>query len=190
MYSHVYQHAECFLPWNLQHSVFNSTIFPYWSSNALYYFQQSEAERSLIRIDIQTGRKEKILGFHDLVIALFFQLKEEINPEKLPLDKFSMNENPRQLCFSYQKNKWYYDFEKRICVKGAENKPEYLQSPDGNWILQVKNHNLFLTNPKHHQDVQLTIDGERYYNYSSSQTRYILLHLFQEDSLARSLIIF
>lgn len=29
MDSHIYQRAECFLPWNLQNNVFNTTIFPY-----------------------------------------------------------------------------------------------------------------------------------------------------------------
>src|SRR3989338_8269671 len=106
MDSHVYQHAECFLPWNLQHSVFNSTIFPYWSLEALYYFQQSDAGKKLIRIDTKTGRKEKIFDFQELVIALSSQLKEVIKPEKLSLDKFSIRENPRQLCFPYEKNNW------------------------------------------------------------------------------------
>jgi hypothetical protein len=31
MDSQIYRRAECFLPWNLQHTVFNSTLFPYWS---------------------------------------------------------------------------------------------------------------------------------------------------------------
>jgi hypothetical protein len=43
MDSQFYQRAECFLPWNLRHSIYNSTLFPYWSSEDLYYFRESSA---------------------------------------------------------------------------------------------------------------------------------------------------
>jgi hypothetical protein len=59
MESQVYQRAECFLPWNLQSSVLNSTIFPYWSEGALYYFQQKITGKSLLKVDIVTGKKKK-----------------------------------------------------------------------------------------------------------------------------------
>jgi dipeptidyl-peptidase 4 len=168
MDSQVYQRAESFLPWNLQHSVFNSTIFPYWSSEALYYFQQSDKGKALVRIDIQTGRKEKILDFQELIRAFSSELKQEIDSEKLPLDRFSIRENPRQVCFSYQKNNWCYDIEKQICLKEAETKPEYLKSPDKNWVLWKKDYDLVLTSSMNNQDFQLTTDGECYYDYASS----------------------
>ena len=167
MDSQTYQRAECFLPWNLQHNVYNSTIFPYWSSKALYYFQQTDAGKSLISIDIQTGRKEKILDFQEFLIALYSQLKQDINPEQLSLDKFSIKENPLQLCFSNEKNNWSYNLENKICRK-EEVKLEHLKSPNKDWALWAKDHNLILTDLKHQQDFSLTIDGERYYDYASS----------------------
>ena len=168
MDSQVYQRAECFLPWNLQHSVYNSTIFPYWTSSALYYFQQSDAGKSLIRVDAQTGKKETILGFQELVNALSSQLKKDINVEKLPLDRFSIKENPLRLCFPYEKNNWSYGLESKACTKEAEAKPEHLKSPDEGWVLWIKDHNLILTDVKRHQDFFLTTDGEHYYDYASS----------------------
>lgn len=168
MDSQAYQRAESFLPWNLQSSVHNSTIFPYWSSKALYYFQQSNAGKSLIRIDSQTGKKEKVLDFQDLINAFSIQLKQDINSSALSLDKFIIKESPLQLCFSYEKNNWGYDFNKKICVKLAEIKLKYLKSPNENWVLWVKDHNLVLSDKRHSEDFQLTMDGERYYDYASS----------------------
>ncbi len=168
MFEEIYQRAECFLPWNLQYSIYNSTIFPYWSSKSLYYFEQSDTEKFLIRIDAQTGKKEKVLDFQELVSALSSQLEQGINAEKLSLDKFSISENPLQLCFSYENNNWCYNFENKICIKEAEIKLEYLKSPDENFALCVNQHNLFLTDIKRHKDFQITTDGEHYYDYASS----------------------
>jgi len=75
----VYQRAERFLPWNLHYSVFNSTIFPYWTSEALYYFQQSKLGKSLLRIDIKTGIKEKILDFQEIINIFYNQVKVQID---------------------------------------------------------------------------------------------------------------
>ncbi len=168
MNSQVYQRAECFLPWNLQHSVYNSTIFPYWSSSALYYFQQSDAGKSLIRVDAQTGKKETILDFQELVSALSSQFKEDINVEKLPLDRFAIKESPLRLCFPYEGDNLSYDLENQTFTKEAKAKPEYLKSPDEDWALSIKNHNLVLTDIKHNKDFDLTTDGERYHDYASS----------------------
>lgn len=78
MDSQTYQRAERFLPWNLQQHIFNTTIFPYWSSEALYYFHSTKEEKDLIRIDIKTGKKENILSFKKLVKVLSFEIQHEI----------------------------------------------------------------------------------------------------------------
>lgn len=164
----VYKRAECFLPWNLQNGVFNSTIFPYWSAEAFYYFQQTAAGKFLLRIDISTGEKEKIFDFQQLLNALSHQLKQNINPARLPLDKFSIHENPLQLRFTYQNNDWCYDLKKHTCTQGLDVTPANLKSPDENWVLRTKDYNLVLTDLIHHQDFHLTMDGECYYDYASS----------------------
>jgi len=164
----VYQRAESFLPWNLQHHVLNSTIFPYWTHDALYYFQSSKTGRQLIRVDLQDGKKEPILDFQDLIKALALEVKEKFDTESLPLDRFLVQENPQRICFPWQKKNWVYDLAKKSFVEITEIKPDYLPSPDGNWALQVRNHNLFLIDMLHHQDFQLTNDGMAYHDYASS----------------------
>lgn len=168
MDSQTYQYAERFFPWNLQHYVFNTTIFPYWSDDAVYYFQQNAKAKVLVRIDISTGKKESILDYQRLVDALSEQVNHEINSEKLPLDRFSIQENPRRLCFCYEDSQWCYDLEKNTCTKEVGVNPERLESPDKNWALWIKDHNLVLTDLSHHQDFALTEDGELYYDYASS----------------------
>ena len=124
MDTHLYQKAESFLPWNLQNCVFNSTIFPYWSPEALYYFKQTSHGKFLLGIDIKTGKKEKILDFQKLLDALSCKVKHEVDPSLLPLDGFSMQEEPRQLRFSYKKNFWCYDLDKHICIREEKNIPK------------------------------------------------------------------
>lgn len=168
MDSNIYRRAECFLPWNLQKSIFNSTIFPYWSRKALYYFQQTHSGKSLVRVDIHTGKKEKILDYECVINALFLQLKQKIHHEYLFLDKFSLHENPLQLCFTYLQNSWCYDLEKKILTQKIAVNCNKLKSPDKNWELSIKNHDLFVTDLTSDQHFQLTTDGEPYYDYASS----------------------
>ncbi|MFZ2314566.1 MAG: DPP IV N-terminal domain-containing protein [Gammaproteobacteria bacterium] len=166
--SRKYQKAKDFLPWNLENKVFNSTIFSYWAAGAFYYFQQSSVGTSLLKVDMNTGEKEVIFNFQKLLDALSSELKDKVTLDHLPLDIFSIEENPLHLKFSYQGNFWSYDVREDICIKKYQINPAKLFSPDNNWSVFINNHNLILSDLRINQDLQLTTDGERYYDYSSS----------------------
>lgn len=163
-----YQRAESFLPWNLQKITFNSAIFPYWTHEALYYFQESREGKTLIRVDFKNVNKKEILDFDELINKLSIEIKTEVDIEKLPLNKFSIQENPMRLSFTYQSNNWCYNAEKQTCFKEAEIVTKDLKSPDDNWLLSVKEHNLVLENTILKEKFNLTNDGEKYYDYASS----------------------
>lgn len=168
MNNNIYQLAEQFFPWNLQHSVFNSTIFPYWTEEFLYYFQDSRMEKWLIKVDIKTGQKERILDFQKLINTLSDSIKDVINTEELTADRFYIQDDPLKLCFTYQKKHWSYDLQKHVCISESNYIPEYLISPDHKWALRTQDYNLFLKNLSSNLDEKLTSDGERYYDYASS----------------------
>ncbi len=161
-----YQRAEQFFPWNLQNDVLNSTLFPYWTHDALYYFQESISRKVLLKVDLQTGEKESILDYQILIDVLSCQTqKSNVN---VPLDRFSMKENPLRLCFTYEKDKWHYDISEKTLIKYEKISPDKLKSPDNNWVFWIKDHNIYLTDLKSQQDYQLTSDGQQYYDYASS----------------------
>lgn len=168
MNNNIYQRAEQFFPWNLQHNIFNSTIFPYWTKESLYYFQDARTERWLIKVDIKTGKKERISDFQKLINALSDYTKDVINTEELTADRFYIQDHPLKLCFTYQKKHWSYDLQKHVCILESNYIPEYLISPDHKWALRVQDYNLFLKNLTSDLDEKLTTDGERYYDYASS----------------------
>ncbi len=78
MTSDLYKRAECFLPWNLQRRVYNSSIFPYWSDETLYYFQEASADKFLISVDIKSGKKETISSYSKLIDALSTQVQKKL----------------------------------------------------------------------------------------------------------------
>jgi len=164
----IYQRAEKFLPWNLQHSVLNSTIFPYWSTEALYYFQDNTKEKVFLKVDYNTGKKEVLFPVKNLLEAISFQLHQQIDFSQLPLDKFSVQENPRCLEFSLHKKKWRYDVEKNICIQEVDEPNDCLISPNKNLSLGIKNHNLILTDMVSCDQIELTSDGKAYYDYAAS----------------------
>ena len=100
--------------------------------------------------------------------ALAFHLQQKVYFEKLSLDKFTIQENPRRLKFIYQKKPYYYHLEKNICVQDIELNAEQLGSPDKTKILEIKKHNLTLIDTNSLQKTQLTTDGKLYYDYASS----------------------
>jgi dipeptidyl aminopeptidase/acylaminoacyl peptidase len=162
----LYQQAESFLPWNLQSCVFNSTIVPYWTEKALYYFQHKESEKSLLRIDIKTGKKEFILSYNKLLNQLFRETNS--NPEQ-PLSAFSIKEVPElQLFFTHNNYSWVYYINSGVCECLNEIIPEQLISPDKTWALKVNEHNIFLVNVIKNQEFRITEDGESYYDYATS----------------------
>jgi dipeptidyl-peptidase-4 len=163
----LYAKAEAFLPWNLHHKVYNSTIFPYWTNSALYYFQQISDGLRLVRVDKQTGKKKIICAFKDLLDALSKKLKMEIDPEQLPLDRFTVNETPLGLHFCFQKKKYCYVINK-MELSIDEIILGYSYSPDKKWVLFIREHNLFLMDTKSDQTFQMTSDGEKYYDYATS----------------------
>lgn len=168
MNSNKYQRAEKFLPWNLHNVVFNSTIFPYWTDGALYYFQASKTGHILVRVDLITGKKENIFEFKKLIEILSSKLNHEVDFEDLPLDKFSVTENSLQLHFSYKKTYWTYDLLNHSCAQCLDVAPEYLASPDKNWALWIQDYNVILKDIKLKKDYQLTTDGIQNYSYASS----------------------
>lgn len=159
----LYQQAESFLPWNLKRCVFNSTIIPYWTDKALYYFQQKESSRSLIRVDIQTGKKEFILDYDKILEQLNHQINAD--PEQL-LSDFTIKEE--QIVFNHNNYSWNYDIKADICSQGNQILPEQLISPDKNWALQIKENNLILVDLLKNKDFQITEDSEPYYDYATS----------------------
>jgi len=161
-----YQRAEQFFPWNLKNDVLNSTIFPYWTQDSLYYFQESEDGKTLLKFDIETGKKESILDYQMLMNEFSCQIQKD--NLYIPLDRFSMRETPLRLCFTYESDEWHYDIGEKTLIKSEPILPDKLKSPDNNWLFYVKNHNIYLTDMRSKKDNQLTSDGEEYYDYASS----------------------
>lgn len=162
----LYQQAESFLPWNLHSRVFNSTITPYWTLEALYYFQDKESGKSLIRVDINTGKKEVVLNYDNLINQLFLQTNA--NPEQ-PLSAFSIRETPEQgISFKHNNHFWNYYIKSDICEQVSKIISEQLISPNDYWALEIEEHNIILVDLIQKQKFQITDDGEPYYDYATS----------------------
>lgn len=161
-----YKNSEKFFPWNLRHTVLNSALFPFWSGNLLYYFQQTSSTQILVCVNTNTGEKESVFDCAILLGSLSKQVQQKVDFSDLPLDKFSITQDLERLCFSYQKSQWYFDLKQHICVQNKRVKANQLASPDNKFFLELNNHNLFLVG--HHRREQLTTDGQPYYDYASS----------------------
>ncbi|CDZ79387.1 Prolyl tripeptidyl peptidase precursor [Legionella massiliensis] len=162
----LYRKAEQFLPWNLHKCLFNTTVTPYWTDNALYYFKDTESDKSLIRVDIKTGVKKHILKYDQILNKLFLQIGS--NSEK-SLSGFIIEESPEEkIFFIHNNHSWCYYIDSDICEHINEITPGHLISPDKNWGLRVKKNNLILRDLINEEEFQLTSDGEPYHNYATS----------------------
>jgi dipeptidyl-peptidase-4 len=162
-----YKKAEDFLPWTLQDKILNANLFPYWTNEFLYYFKEIKSNKILIKVSISSGEKEEIIKFNEFINNFSQYLMQEIDWSDLPLNIFSIQENPLLLIFTYKDIQWQYDVEKNN-FESIKIYSAHLESPNKNWSCWIKNHNIFLTDIKSHHDYQLTIDGENLYDYASS----------------------
>jgi dipeptidyl-peptidase-4 len=168
MNKNIYKQADKFFPWNLQSSVLNCTIFPYWSKEDFYYFSQTPSGRVFKKIHCQNGASVNLFHEKNFLELLSNQLNEKIALTDIPLDRISILENPVRLAFNFKKKNWQYDLKKNIFLDEKDENNNQLLSPNKNLSLKIDKHNIYIEDTSSSEVIQITHDGERYHDYATS----------------------
>ncbi len=169
--------AEKFAPENLKKLVGTRNVKPQWvpdSDNFIYEFKKNDITEYYF-VDPLKKKKQILFNKRKLTKQISKITGDEYDPSTLEFRETTFNKRSGIFRFTFNKKKYSYNIRKNrlqlSTEKKFENRKIYKKSPDGNWVIFTKNHNLFLKNLKlpGSDSEQLTNDGEKWFSYSEKE---------------------
>jgi dipeptidyl-peptidase 4 len=180
-----YARAEKLLFWNVsslfeaglkqQHSelVFNSVVVPHWldKSDRFWYRNETQHGPEFILVDPDRASRQPAFDHARLAAALSEASGERYTAGHLPFDSFAFIDGDRAIQFDVGKDRWNCTLSSFACTRSVlaqQPSPAEVISPDGHWAAFLRDHNLYVREVVSGKEVQLTTDGEEYFDYASS----------------------
>lgn len=174
-----YQNAEKFLYCNVLKLVKNWNLRPNWinKSDMFWYRTQTKNGYNFIKVNPRTGKSSGAFNQQKLAKALSTVLKKSINPDSLPVKELKFSKDQKFITFNIDSTGYKYvlktDQLSKVKTKPKLKKNES-KSPDGKWIVFLKDYNLFLRSTETGKVTRLTKDGIRNYDYANQKSWYKL----------------
>ncbi|QGG51841.1 S9 family peptidase [Lysinibacillus pakistanensis] len=185
-----YERAEKLLVWNTLKDVLNGKVIPNWIGESECFWYQRDINtdsKQFIVVDPIRRIKKEAFDHEKLAKALSHSIGKPFTSYDLPFDSFSYLKNEHSIQFSIEETSWLCNLHQYECKMLETNKkilPHEICSPDGDWTVFTKDHNLYLRNLNTKEVKTLTIDGEPYYDYGSqpeASTSAIFERLYQQQ---------
>lgn len=174
-----YELAEKFA--NLNYGSVNNnslSLYPEFlpDSDKFWYSFRTDEGKKYYLVDPVRKRKQLLFDNDQLLGQISGQTREAYDSKDLSLNGLKFEKGGESFVFQFGKYKYRYNLKSRRVVKydtltydgGQYSWIKY--SPDSNYIVFAKNHNLYIMgNKKRGRDtthIQLTTDGEKYYSYA------------------------
>lgn len=137
----------------------------------VYRQQLPEGKQKFLRVDVRSKTRVDAFDHVRLAADLAIQLKKPVDPEKLPFSEVELGDTSSEFFFRIEGTRWKYDRWDGTLTRspgtGAPSRApfqrqrEFIQriSPDRQWRLFVKDHNVFLAHQQSGKTEQLTKDG-------------------------------
>jgi len=162
----VYGRAEQFLPAQAAKVVRNLTVTPVWidgTDRFVYRRQLADQAKEFLRVDPAANTVVPAFDHARLAESL-----PSAKSTALPFDRVTLSEKRGTLEFTIENKLWRCTLADYKCGPGTEKDPRELVSPDGNWALFVRNHNLYVRSVESGQERALSTDGEEALSYGTS----------------------
>jgi dipeptidyl-peptidase-4 len=172
-----YARAEALLPWNQSRRIFNAEVKPVYLGKPgqkredFWYLNKGKTGKTFKYVDPAAGVQRELFDHARLAASLSQAGGVACAAEALPFDRLELVEDGRALRFTAGKDTWQCDLETYTLSKAAplpEQKPGELLSPDGKYAAFCRDYNIWMRRVEDHEEVALTTDGERYYDYGTS----------------------
>ena len=172
-----YQRAERFLPKNVEEFVFRLRVDPHWidKSSRFWYQIRTRQGKEFILVDPEKKTKRPAFDQDRLAASLSKALGKEVEPGKLPFDRFEFIEKGQAIEFKIDKEIWRCHLTTYECQRLGPEEPENpseSKSPDGKWVAFVKDLNFYVRSTRSGEEFQLTADGQEKYDYGTTVSWY------------------
>lgn len=167
-----YARAQQFLPGNAEKLVFKQRIDPQWIENSdrFWYRNDTRSGKEFVLVDPVSNTQRPAFDHVKLAAALSLASGTAYEHNKLPFDSFKFTKDGGAIKFDIEEESWTCNIKTYECSKRKKDtqpSPEELLSPDGCWAAIAKNDNLYVRAIESGEEIQLTTDGEPYYNYAT-----------------------
>nr|HEV7955170.1 DPP IV N-terminal domain-containing protein [Candidatus Acidoferrales bacterium] len=166
-----YQRASQFLPDKLARIVSFGEVTPHWieESSRFWYRKVGPSGKEFLLVDAAKPLREPAFDHARLAAALSTAARREYKATELPFDTFDFADGGKSIHFESDQIRWNCSLVDYVCKRdsAAERFRWESRSPDGKWSAYVRNFNLYLRYPATGQEVQLTRDGEKSWDYAT-----------------------
>jgi dipeptidyl aminopeptidase/acylaminoacyl peptidase len=171
-----YERAERVMANNIDDSVFNGRIKPNWFSNENQFWYKQDLRmdkgkgKRFVRVAPSINKCEPAFNHEKLAIALEKVLNKPCDPNNLPFDEIEFAKDGMDVSFMAEQKYWTCSVKDYSCIQvkkpfiAASNE---VISPDRQWVAFTKECNLYVKSLETEDIIQVTFDGESYYDYSS-----------------------
>ncbi len=172
-----YARAEAFLPWNVKKRIFNAEVNPQYTGKAedkaesFWYLNKVSQGKEFKFVDPLKNLQQPVFDHVRLASSLSQASGKPCTHDALPFDAIEWLEEGKKIRFKVEKDTWECDLGTYACVKieaPDKKKPNELLSPDEKWAAFCKDFNIWVRNVESGEEIQLTTDGEKHYDYGSS----------------------
>lgn len=156
-----YQHAESFLPGNLQRHMYVADVQPNWvgKTNRFWYLKIGPTGKHFILVDAERNTQGPAFDQTRLAAGLSGASGKTYTASDLPFYTFTFGGGSKAIQFEVESTRWSCTLTNYDCKQTPVSQYESL-SPDGRWAVFVKGYNLYVRNVTTGAVSQLTENGK------------------------------
>ncbi|MEX0299605.1 MAG: DPP IV N-terminal domain-containing protein, partial [Kordiimonas sp.] len=167
-----YKRAERFMSWNATKYVRNGHLVHHWiagDSDRFWYSRQTADGLEYILVDAENAVRQVAFDHKAVANVLSGATGVTVSEHSLTLKKYQLVDDVPVLDFDVGQSTWQCVLSTEVCnrVIGADIHKGELVSPDGQWALFLKNHNIWIRSVADNSVRQLTTDGVQHYAYGN-----------------------
>ena len=169
--------------------VLYSNVTPHWigGSHAFWYVRNTEKGPVYMWVDADKKSKKELFDHQQLAECLNQSTKRNVQPDRIYLDRLSVDESMNVLRFVFDGKNWKYTLDRnlleekgKIAAPGKqrhwmetddEKTANPVLSPDRKYTAYIKNHNIYVKEQATGKEKQLSHDGTLG-NYYSAYIRW------------------
>jgi len=174
-----YQRAEKFMTYNTRPLVFHE-VRGKWLPEDRYLFRDSGPEGSeFVIFDAAHGTRQPAFDHAKVAAALSAAAGATYNAAHLPFTTLEFSADGKSISFHLKSENWACDLQASKCTaeaksaKGATERPEEENSPDGKSAAFIRDYNLWVRDVASGRETQLTADGVKDFAYATDNAGWI-----------------
>lgn len=166
-----YARAERFLYWNKDRFIVNADIQHHWigAEDRFWYLRTAgENKKEFVVIDATTGARVPAFDHERVAAALSRALRTHIEATALPFKVFRYTAYKTAIQFRLADELWTCQLNTSVCSRESLTKERLSEtlSPNGQWAVFVRDHNLWARPTAGGPQFALTTDGIEHYGYA------------------------